>query len=286
MSIRNAHAFKSGILFDQSDKKILIIPFKVEISPTYDRSLKFPETINRTLYYLFYPSVYRYTIIFSRDIANKPEIFLNIYLTAKTQTELSQKAPQVALSLKSNLTNYGISLINIDTQNYLKKLQSKIPFSVTAVNPLIYNIKGSFGINFLSVAKLFFDENHDALNDLPVFLRDFYSVLNKGELNLDIINAPVKKDSKFKSSVSIIISLETSKLEQHTKVSKKLDSLLKLFCNQRPDNSTINYSFVNHQELQEHFGKLIMGQGWKYMPIDYTNFLNYAAFLNILLDTN
>ncbi|HUT79897.1 MAG TPA: hypothetical protein VMZ29_01740 [Candidatus Bathyarchaeia archaeon] len=286
MSIRYAQAHKGGILFDQQDKKTLIIPFKIELSSTYDRSIKFPESINRPFFYFFYPSIYRYTIFFGRDKANKPEISLNIYLTSSTQKGLSQKALQVVSSLKTNLANHGISLILLDPEKYLKKLQSKIPISVTEVDPTTFSIKRSIDSNFLSVAKLFFVEDHNALDDLPVFLRDFYSILNKGELNLDIINTPVKKDSKFKSSAAITISLEISKLDEHTKVSKKLDSLLKLFCNQKPDNLTTSYMFVNHHELQEHYGKMIMGQGWKYMPIDYTNFLNYAAFLNILLDTN
>ncbi len=286
MSIRNAQAHKSGILFDQTDKKTLVIPFKIELSSRYDCSLKFPENINRPFFYFFYPSIYRYTLFFNRDKNNKPEILLNAYLTANTLKDLSNKAPQIIMTLKTNLENQGLSLKLIDPERYLKQLQVKIPYSITELTPTTFNVKGNFGSSFISVAKLLFEEDHDAYNDFPVFLRDFYSILNKGELCLDIINAPINRKSKLKSSATITIQIESAKLEEHKKNTQKLDSLLTLFCNYKPDNPTTRYLFINHQELQEHYGKLIMGQGWNYIPVDYTNFLNYAAFLNILLDTN
>lgn len=284
MSLKNTKAHKSGILIDEKNRKTLIVPVQISLSPNYNRNQKFHSEMNRQFYHLLFPATKRFTIFFDRSNANNPLIYIYAYFSTQTLQELYKIAKQTMQRLKKYLNNNGLLMKISITQKTHQDLLAKIPKKVDEINPYIYKISTSKITTYLSLAKIYFSPEQEK-NDITIFLRDFYSILNIGRVILDLSYNPSKKVTNQNTLAAVTIILEDLNLNELTQNQKKLDSLLSIFSNQSADDSTLGYWFIKKNELMDNYGKIILGQGWKSFSVEL-EFLNFAAYFNLLIDIN
>ncbi|NHJ49522.1 MAG: hypothetical protein FK733_17160 [Asgard group archaeon] len=283
MSLKNAKAYKSGILIDDKNKRTLIVPFQLLLSESYNRNFKFLESLNRQLYHLLFPSANRFTIFFKRSNTNNPIIIVYVYFAAPTLLGLQKLAKQSLQRLKNYLNNIGLIIKIINPENiYNDIMKNTQPQSITEIKTNIHKIVTKTDSSYLSVASLYFPSEQER-SDLSVFLRDFYSIINIGQVNLDVSYKVSKKDPIRKNMVGITITIEDTNLMDIVLIQKKLQMLLSIFSDQKDEEEIQNYWFVGRNELLENYGKVILGQGWKSFLVK-NEFLNFAAYFNLLLD--
>ncbi|NHK31482.1 MAG: hypothetical protein FK730_09035 [Asgard group archaeon] len=284
MPLKNASVHKSGILINEKNRKTLIVPFQISLSPDFNRNNKFHSELNRQIYYILSPATKRYTIFFDRSNTNKPIIKINAYFSTLTLQGLYKLAKQTMQRLKNHLNNNGLIVKILAPNKVYQNILSKLPKKVDEIDSNIYKIITSKTTTYLSIAKIYYEPEEEK-NDLSIFLRDFYAIANIGTVNLDISYDSSKKDSKQKILVAISILLEDSNLDEIIQNQRKLQSLLSIFSNQAVDTKTLNYWFVKKDELLRNYGKIILGQGWKTFQVELA-FLNFASYFNLLIDIN
>ncbi|NHJ38629.1 MAG: hypothetical protein FK731_01255 [Asgard group archaeon] len=282
MSVKNAKAHKSGILFDEKNRKVLIVPFQILISPNYNKNYIFHTEINRQIFHILFPASKRFTLFFNRTYTNNHCINLFVYVSTKTLHELHKNKKQTINRLKNFLNNNGLLIKIINSEIFLQDLLDSIPKKIDEINPFIYKIITSEKIQYLSLAKIYFPPEQER-SDLTILLRDFYALLNNGQIILDVSYNPTKSNNK-NTLAAISIILENSNLEKIIANKKKLDSLLSIFMNNSTDQNSLNFWFIKKKELLENYGKIILGQSWKSFPIDL-DFLNFAAYFNLLINS-
>ncbi len=284
MSLRNAQALKSGILLQDSKKKSIIVPIQIIPTQNWDENSKFPEKMNGQLFNLLFPKMDRCTIFFDRDSENKPVLLMFAYLSSQATKDLAFKTKRFVTNLVRFLAEVNLKIKLLDTQEVLKELLEKIPKSINEVSPRLFEIT-SIRKSYLSLTTIFYDSEEEK-NDLVVLLRDFYSHLSYGRVSLDITTKTGKKQSDLIVEASISITLERENFDEVKQDQRKLQSLLKIFSSHIEDKSIRRYWFVTKAELAENFGKVILGQGWKYFIVDTNALLDFAAFFSLLQKTS
>jgi hypothetical protein len=284
LPLKNATVHKSGILINEKNKKTLIVPFQISISPDFDHNTRFHSNLNKQIYYILSLSAKRYTVLFDRSNTNKPIIKINAYFSTLTLQGLYKIAKQTMQRLKNHLKNNGLVLKILESKKVYQDILSKLPKKIDEIDSNIYKIITSNTTTFLTIAKIYYDQEEEK-TDLSIFLRDFYAIANIGSVNLDINYNSSKKESKQKILVAISIKLEDSNLDELIQNQKKLQSLLSIFSNQAIDTKTLNYWFVKKDELLGNYGKIILGQSWKHFQVELP-YLNFASYFNLLIDIN
>ena len=284
MPFKNATVHKSGILINEKNRKTLIVPFEISLSPDYDSNYKFQTELNRQIYYILSPTVKRFTIFFERSKKNTPIVKINAYFSTMTLQGLYKIAKQTMQRLKNHLNAIGLLVKILDSNKVYQNIQNKLPKKIDEINPLIYKVVTSKATTYLSLAKIYYDPEEEK-SDFSVFLKDFYAIANIGSVILDISYDLSKKESKEKILVAVSILIEDSNLDEIIQNQRKLQSLLSIFLNQVIESKTLNYWFVKKDELLKNYGKTLLGQGWKSFPVEL-NFLNFASYFNLLIDLN
>ncbi|NHJ32616.1 MAG: hypothetical protein FK732_07120 [Asgard group archaeon] len=284
MSLNNARAYKSGILFQDSEKLSLIVPLQILVPKDFNKQIKISQKINQPLYGLLLQNVTRYTFTFDRNEFNKPKLFLYIYFSGRNQKELLVKVKNTINSFTRFLTDLKLGVKILDSTQTLQQMLDKLPSSINEVAPNLYALSLRRGKAFLSAAKLFFTRDSDK-GDLIYFLNDFYSHLSQGKLNLDVQIKTQKKQSERQTTAAITIILENKSLEAIKIAQKKLSSLLKVFSNHMSEEEKINFWFIKSTELMNNLGKIIVGQGPKYFSANQNNLLDFSAFFNLLISS-
>jgi len=283
MSLKNARAYKSGILLQDSDKLSLIVPLQIHLATDFNKQIRIPQKINQPIYGLLLQNATRYTFFFERNELNKPKILLYIYFTGRNQKELLLKVKSTINNLVRFLADLKLKVKILDSKQTLQQMLDNIPNSINEVAPGLSKISLEKSETFLSVAKLFFTNDSDK-GDLIYFLNDFYSHLSQGRINLDVQKNTKKKQSDQQTTASITIILENEKLEAIKLAQMKLSSLLKVFSNHMSEDEKKNFWFINTSELMNNLGKIMVGQGSKYFSADHNTLLDFSAFFNLLID--
>jgi hypothetical protein len=282
LSLRNAKIYKSGILIDEKNKKTLIVPFQVFLTKEYDRNLKFQDSLNRQFYHLLIPSTKRFTIFFDR-LNDVPIIYFYTYFSAPTLQGLHKIAKSTLQRIKNYLKSLNLEIKILDTEIIHKSILKKSEIqTIIDKKSNIFQIVTKNETIYLTSAILSFPPEQE-VSDITDLLRDFYAILKSGRVCLDVSYDETQKDVLKQNKIGINITIDNSVFENIVTNQKKLQSLLSIFSNQVEDTEARSYWFADRNELMKNYGKIILGQGWKFFPIE-ANFLNFAAYFNLLID--
>ena len=279
MSISSAKVTELGILIGSEKKKTIIVPLQI-VAPKKDPYKSVTNLFSKRIFSLLTQYFNRYTLIYNKINEDSFEIQLLIYyslfLGKKSVPELKQ-----ALQLLKDLfveNGFKISLINPKT--VLDILTNRIPLEIIEHKSPIFQIKTEHGQYYLAIAKFLFSDKPDK-SALFSFLKDFLVISPIGRLNIDVINSKKKiKDTYQKiSEVAITLSLENSTSEELKLGLKKILPIINILTQSNQNSSSMQISLIDKQELLDHFGQIIFGQGWKHFITNSDEILDFDLLL-------
>ncbi|MFW9923854.1 MAG: hypothetical protein ACFFDW_11275 [Candidatus Thorarchaeota archaeon] len=170
-----------------------------------------------------------------------------------------------------------------NSEKLLQIITDRIPIQITKKAPFIFNIQSKNSSFYLSAAKLNIKSNTNT-NGFTSLLRDFVSVLPVGQFNIDITNTSIltEENQKNIANTGITILLENKDLEKVLHAQKHLNKMMQLINDEKSLIQPISLHFVDFEELQSNFGKIIFNQGWDYFEGSYEGVLNFELFFNLL----
>ena len=228
MSLKNAHAYKNGILLKDAEKFSLLVPIQITLSENFKKEVKIQEKINRSLFYFLTQNTNRYSIIFDRDSNNNPKMIFYLYFSDNEKTKLFENAQSAMTHLNKFLMDLNLKIIFLNAEKILQEILSRLTTSIIEIAPKIYQVKIKNGMTYLFVIKLFFEHDQEK-NDFTAFLKDFYKISKQGFTSIDIINQKYKKQSETKVMSSITITIFENNLDIIKNALKRMLSLLQIF---------------------------------------------------------
>ena len=219
-------------------------------------------------------------MIYNKINENFFEIQIFIYYSLSLGNKSIPELKQSLQLLKDLLIEHNFKIALMNPHKVFDLLIKRIPIAIIEHKSSIFEIKTKQGKYYLTIIKFQFQDKPDKFAFFS-FLKDFLVISPSGRLNIDVINNKKKINNTYQkiSEVAITISLETAASKELEIGLKKILPIINILTQNNQNSPNLKISLIEKQELEEHFGQIIFGQGWKHIITDSDEILDFDSLL-------
>lgn len=279
MSLKNAKVTKGGILLETLRKRVLIVPFKLALSQGDIKVDSFFN--NQNFSKLFARHLHRYTMLFEKQRKMPPEIKFVAYFSDPSLTNLLKKPKHFLNNFAQLLTGTNIELSLFETISFFQNIRKRFPKTIKAISPGIFKILGSEESFYLCTMQMPFT-NIEEKKNFSLYIQDFFAIITQGRISIDIKHSSSDKLNTPIAKAAVRITLEAPSLSIIQRNLKRALSLIEIFINQPINQLEDPFLLLDQKELQEHYGKIILNQGWNFESTTCEELLKFVDFFQLI----
>jgi hypothetical protein len=210
---------------------------------------------------------------------------INGYFIETKKSPLRWRSEKTMSALTRLVNDYSLSLQLIDGKILLKSLLDLIPQQIDEISPILFKITTSSNKDYFLSCTQFPVTTKEMQDSLSTFLKDIFNVAPMGRINLDFVPPETlnKKAEKNGTKIAAMMVLLGEDLEIIKSSQREYLSLLRMLFTNRSKQELLG-TFLQRQQIQENFGKIILSQGPHYSPFLSTDLLDFYSFIELTSD--